>query len=148
MNKSYYSLGLMSGTSADGIDASIIQSNGDNECEVILDKYFKYTQNIYENIHKLKDKINDSLSIGRYYGALEDRTLRVVHNEKVLHPFQPYSSEATKNQINFFDKVFTALTKFGFFAYHIINSCSSWFCVIYLPKTLASISAVGKKAKT
>ncbi len=60
MSKSYYSLGLMSGTSADGIDASIIQSNGDNECEVILDKYFKYTQNIYENIHNLKDKINDS----------------------------------------------------------------------------------------
>mgnify|MGYP001162433391 CR=1 FL=1 len=54
----------------------------------------------------LKDKINDSLSIGRYYGALEDRTLRVVHNEKVLHPFQPYSSEATKNQLNFFNKVF------------------------------------------
>ena len=60
MNKSYCSLGLMSGTSADGVDASIIQSDGDNEYEVILDKYFKYRQNIYENIHNLKDEINDS----------------------------------------------------------------------------------------
>ena len=60
MSKSYYSLGLMSGTSADGVDASIIQSNGDNEYEVILDKYFRYTQNIYENIHSLKEEIKDS----------------------------------------------------------------------------------------
>ena len=40
----------MSGTSADGVDASIIQSDGDNECKVVLDKYFIYNQDIYENI--------------------------------------------------------------------------------------------------
>ena len=50
--KSYCSLGLMSGTSADGVDASIIQSDGDTEYKVILEKYFKYGQNIYENIHQ------------------------------------------------------------------------------------------------
>ena len=60
MSKFYCSLGLMSGTSADGVDASIIQSDGDTEYKVILDKYFKYGQNIYENIHNLKEKINDS----------------------------------------------------------------------------------------
>jgi len=59
MSKSYLSLGLMSGTSADGVDASIIQSDGDIEYEVILDKYFKYSQKIYENIHNLKVEIND-----------------------------------------------------------------------------------------
>ena len=58
--KSYCSLGLMSGTSADGVDASIIQSDGDIEYKVILDKYFKYGQNIYKNIHNLKEKINKS----------------------------------------------------------------------------------------
>ena len=47
MNKSYCSLGLMSGTSADGVDASIIQSDGDTKYEVTLDKYFQYNQNIY-----------------------------------------------------------------------------------------------------
>ena len=60
MSKFYYSLGLMSGTSADGVDASIIQSNGDNEYKVILDKYFKYSQSIYESIHNLKEEINNS----------------------------------------------------------------------------------------
>ena len=49
----------MSGTSGDGIDASIIQSDGDNEYKVILDQYFKYNENIYSNIHNLKDKINN-----------------------------------------------------------------------------------------
>ena len=39
MSKSYYSLGLMSGTSMDGIDASIIQSDGENKYKAIIDKY-------------------------------------------------------------------------------------------------------------
>ncbi len=65
MTKSYYSLGLMSGTSADGVDASIIQSNGDNEYKVILDKYFIYSRGIYENIHNLKEKINNSKDLTR-----------------------------------------------------------------------------------
>ncbi len=56
MSKSYCSLGLMSGTSADGVDASVIQSDGDTVYKVILDKYFIYNQDIYENIHNLKEK--------------------------------------------------------------------------------------------
>ena len=34
----------MSGTSGDGVDASIIKSNGINQYEVIKDKYFEYDQ--------------------------------------------------------------------------------------------------------
>ena len=40
MSEQYTSLGLMSGTSGDGVDASIIQSNGETNFEVIKDKYF------------------------------------------------------------------------------------------------------------
>ena len=57
MSRVYYSLGLMSGTSGDGIDASIIKSDGKNQYEAILDKYFKYNLQIEENIHDLKNKI-------------------------------------------------------------------------------------------
>jgi fermentation-respiration switch protein FrsA (DUF1100 family) len=39
---------------------------------------------------------------GRFYGADAERTLRVVYNEPLLHPFQPYSVEATANQLEFF----------------------------------------------
>ena len=60
MTKEYTSLGLMSGTSGDGVDASVIRSDGETKYKVILDKYFKYNQDIYKNIHNLKDKINNS----------------------------------------------------------------------------------------
>ena len=70
-------------------------------------RYAPEAINLVNSGLKKKDKINDSLSIGEYYGSLEDRTLRIVHNEKLLHPFQPYSPEATKNQLNFFVKVFS-----------------------------------------
>ena len=57
MQKNYTSLGLMSGTSGDGVDASIINSNGIDHFEVIQDKYFEYDSPIYNAIHSLKKKI-------------------------------------------------------------------------------------------
>ncbi len=48
----------------------------------------------------------EEVELGRYYGNLDDRTLRVVHNERILHPFQPYINEATANQIEYFERVF------------------------------------------
>ena len=81
MSKSFYSLGLMSGTSGDGVDASIIQSDGDTEYKVILDKYFKYTQNIYDNIHNLKDKINDSKDLQNLSKKIQflEKTITLFH---------------------------------------------------------------------
>jgi acetyl esterase/lipase len=48
----------------------------------------------------------EELEMGRFYGDTKLRTLRVVHNEDLLHPFQPYSAEETAHQIEFFQKVF------------------------------------------
>ncbi len=59
MNKDYTSLGLMSGTSGDGVDASIIQSDGETKYNVIKDKYYEYNSEIYQKIHDLKDKIHN-----------------------------------------------------------------------------------------
>ena len=42
MQKKWTSLGLMSGTSGDGVDASIIRTNGINEYNSIKDKYYEY----------------------------------------------------------------------------------------------------------
>ncbi len=48
----------------------------------------------------------EEVEIDHYYGDIENRKLRVVHNEPLLHPFQPYSIEATTHQLAFFQKVF------------------------------------------
>jgi len=48
----------------------------------------------------------EKVELGKYYGDISNRTLRVVHNERILHPFQPYIIEATANQIEYFEKVF------------------------------------------
>ena len=58
MEKFYTSLGLMSGTSMDGVDASIIRSDGENNYVPIFDKYFEYDEVIYSDLLNLRDKIN------------------------------------------------------------------------------------------
>jgi anhydro-N-acetylmuramic acid kinase len=63
MEKIYTSLGLMSGTSMDGVDASIIKSNGEDKYEAVLDQYFKYDDEIYEELVSIRNKINTSRDI-------------------------------------------------------------------------------------
>ena len=60
MEKIYTSLGLMSGTSMDGIDVSIIKSNGEDKYETISDQYFKYDEEIYRELVNIRNKINSS----------------------------------------------------------------------------------------
>ena len=48
----------MSGTSGDGVDASIINSNGIDDFEVIQDKYFEYDSNLFKQFHNLKENLN------------------------------------------------------------------------------------------
>ena len=43
--KLFTAIGLMSGTSIDGIDLSLIKSDGNNEFVSILDKYYEYNEN-------------------------------------------------------------------------------------------------------
>ena len=57
MGKIFTSLGLMSGTSGDGVDASIINSDGIDHYKEIYNNYFQFDQKIYENLHNLKGKI-------------------------------------------------------------------------------------------
>ena len=58
MSKEYTALGLMSGTSGDGVDASIIKSDGKSKFDIISDKYFEYNEEIFKEIHGLKEKIH------------------------------------------------------------------------------------------
>tara|TARA_B100000989_G_scaffold126292_1_gene93660 strand:+ start:501 stop:2342 length:1842 start_codon:yes stop_codon:yes gene_type:complete len=58
-----------------------------------------------------KDEKIEIVELGKYYGQVENQTSRVIFNEPVLHPFQPYNFEATSNQLDYFEKVFGAPNK-------------------------------------
>ena len=83
MKKKYYSLGFMSGTSMDGVDASIIQSDGKTKYKVILDKYFKYSKEIYQKLINLRNKIKSSIDLKRYKNQINlvEKEITLFHAE-------------------------------------------------------------------
>jgi anhydro-N-acetylmuramic acid kinase len=85
MIEQYTSLGLMSGTSGDGVDASIIQSNGETKYDVIRDKYYEYDTDIYQDIHNLKEKIHDAKNLRTFKKELNnlERKITLFHAKVV-----------------------------------------------------------------
>ena len=71
------SIGLMSGTSADGIDASIIKSDGENDVYIIGNHFFPYASRLKSKIRNLKEKIN-------LISDLELNTLEIDSLEKEI----------------------------------------------------------------
>ena len=66
MNKSYYSLGLMSGTSGDGIDASVIKTDGKTQYNVLDNQFFEYPASTTNSIHQIKQKIISTNDLFKY----------------------------------------------------------------------------------
>ena len=60
MKKKYTALGMMSGTSFDGIDLSILETDGDKFVSLKRDFYFPYSEKIKSQLKELKKKINES----------------------------------------------------------------------------------------
>ena len=85
MTKSLNSLGLMSGTSGDGVDASVINSDGKGSYKVLLNKYFQYTDDISHNIYKLKSKINTVEDIKKFNSEISEleRKITLFHSSAV-----------------------------------------------------------------
>jgi len=98
MSKSYYSLGLMSGTSMDGVDASVIQTDGKSKYKAILDKYFEYPQAIYKQLTKLRDKIKNSSDLKKF-----SKEIKNVEKEITLFHVKAVNQilKKTKTNIDF-----------------------------------------------
>ena len=93
--KIFSAMGLMSGTSMDGVDVSIIKSDGYDEVELIFDQYFEYDIHLYRQLSTLRDKIKSSEDLTKYSKELSDleRALTIFHAEKI-------SKIAIKNEID------------------------------------------------
>ena len=90
MEKIYTSLGLMSGTSMDGVDASIIKSNGEDKYEVVFDQFFKYDEEIYKELVDIRNKIN----------SLEDLEVRSIALEDIERKITLFHASACKKIIS------------------------------------------------
>ena len=88
----YTSLGLMSGTSMDGVDASLIKSNGINEYIKILDEYYKFEEKLYQKLVNLRNLINNKDDLYKHSEDVNEieRELTIFHSEIINDIAQKY----------------------------------------------------------
>ena len=81
MAKIYSALGLMSGTSMDGVDVSIIKSDGKSNYKAILNEYYEYPKKIYKNLVTLRDKIKSSKDLKKHKKQIEfiEKEITIFH---------------------------------------------------------------------
>ena len=84
--KIYTSLGLMSGTSMDGVDLSVIKSDGYDEFSSILNIYREFDNDLYKQLINLRDKISSKEDLKIYLDDLKNLEKKfTLFNAKIIN---------------------------------------------------------------
>ncbi len=70
--KIFTSIGLMSGTSMDGVDLSVIKSDGNDQFSSIYNTYKEFDDGLYKQLIILRDKISNSTDLSTHSKEIND----------------------------------------------------------------------------
>ena len=88
--KMFNSLGLMSGTSMDGVDLSVIKSDGYSKIEYLYDKYYEFDDNLFSQLIELRNCVNSTKDLSQYLEKIKN----------VEKTFTLFNSSIVKDIIN------------------------------------------------
>jgi anhydro-N-acetylmuramic acid kinase len=93
--KLYTAIGLMSGTSMDGVDVSLIKSDGFNQLINVLDEYFEYNETLHKELIELRNLILtiDDLKLQSNRIKELEREITLFHSKIVNEISSKYKDE-------------------------------------------------------
>ena len=93
--KLYTAVGLMSGTSMDGVDVSLIRSDGFNELINVLDDYYEYNETLHQELIELRNLILTIDDLNLYANRIKEleREITLFHSKIVNEILIKYKDE-------------------------------------------------------
>jgi len=112
MKKMITAIGLMSGTSGDGIDSSIIESDGENSFNTLGNSFYPYNKEFQSKLRELKEKIEKVKDLKNH----KDQINKLEEELTISH------FEAIKKLLKKMNKNFNQIDVIGFHGQTIYHS--------------------------